>query len=114
MPTPEGKIQNDIIQYLRREGCRVGKVKIQGRQIAGRYIFDKDSFRGFPDLVCFQHYNNIYKDREERYTKMYFIECKTPKGILSDEQEHFKWLCELASIPYIVATCVKDVEIITC
>lgn len=100
MGKKETKIENDIMFYLRCNGCEVGKVKIHGRQLGGRYIFDKDTFRGFPDLVAFN------KDKG----KMYFIECKVQDGNLTDEQFHFAWLCGLCGVSHVIARSVEDVK----
>ena len=43
--------------------------------------------------------------------KAHFIECKTPIGSLSDEQQAIRYVCLNASIPWAVATSIDDVRI---
>jgi hypothetical protein len=92
----EGRIQLQIIHYLRMKGYVVGKTKTKGTQKGRRWIFDLYTFRGFPDLVCFT-------------PKLYFLEIKGPAGVQSPEQKEFQQLATKASIPYILARSVQDV-----
>lgn len=94
---PEGRLQLQIIKYLKIMGAVVGKTKTHGVREGRAYRFDIYTFRGFPDLCCF------YKQR------MYFIEVKPPAGKQSPEQQQFELLCKEANIPYILA---RDLETI--
>jgi len=93
----EGRIQLQIIHYLKMKGAAVGKTKTMGVRDGGHYRFDIYTFRGFPDLTCF--INNT----------LYFIEVKSPRGIQSPEQQTFELLCHQAGIHYILAKSLEDV-----
>lgn len=93
----EGRLQFQIIKYLKILGAAVGKTKTMGVKRGRAYCYDPYCFRGFPDLTCF-HNNNLY-----------FIEVKSPTGKMSPEQESFRLLCSGANIHYLVAKSFDDV-----
>lgn len=94
----EKAIQLQILKYLRAIGAYAGKTKTMGTQRYGRFRYDPYTFRGFPDLVAFFK-NNLY-----------FIECKSETGRVSEDQEKFRLACIQANIPYILARSVEDVQ----
>ena len=93
----ETVIQLHILKYLRAMGAYAGKTKTMGVKRGRFFCTDPYLFVGFADIACF--YNS----------KLYFIECKTLKGELSDNQIRFQALCKDAKIPYIIARSVDDV-----
>jgi len=93
----ETDIQLSILKYLRNIGAYAGKTKTMGVKRGKVFTFDPYLFTGFPDISCF------YSGR------LYFIECKSAKGVLSPKQKKFQELCLEADIPYVVAHSVDDV-----
>lgn len=85
--TPEHAVLNDVRDFLRLNGYKVVRI----HQSLG-------SEKGIPDLVAI---------REGRHV---WIECKAPKGYVSDVQQ--AWLQDLEDHggSYVVAKSVKDVE----
>ena len=94
----EGKIQLQIIHYIKARGWVVGKTKTMGVKRGRSFCFDPYTFRGFSDLVAFV--NN----------KIYFIEVKSETGKQSFDQIVFQKLVEDAGLTYILARSVEDVE----
>jgi hypothetical protein len=95
---PEGHIQLQILHYLRAKGYVCGKTKTMGVRRGNVFFYDPFTFRGYPDISCFA--NN----------KLYFIEVKSPKGVQSQEQKNFQFLCDEAGIYYILARKLEDVS----
>ena len=93
----EAQVQLQVIKFLRAKGFVCGKIKTKGSFSDGKYLFDKYQFRGIADLLVFTN------------TRMYFIECKSEKGYLSQDQKDFKELCNKVRIPYLVVRRVEDV-----
>ena len=96
----EAQVQLSIIKFLRMKGFACGKLKTKGGFAKGKFLFDPYVFRGCADLLCFTP------------IKMYFIEVKSAKGVLSDVQIDFHKLCTKAGITYIIARSIEDVECI--
>lgn len=94
----EKDLQREIIHYLRLHGCICGKVNAAAGMSGGRYLKSNLLFIGVPDLLVFTP------------SKMWWIEVKTPTGILSDVQLKFQVLCDSAKVNYILARSLKDVE----
>jgi len=93
---PEGRLQLQIIHYLRACGHIVGKTKTMGVRRGRAYCFDPYTFRGFPDLTVF-------------CPQLIFIEVKAPNGRQSEAQRDFQGFCEKADIPYILAYQLEDI-----
>lgn len=92
----EKDIQLSILHYLKNIGATAGKVKVGGQIGKGRFRYkDFWTFRGYPDICVF--FNK----------RMWYIEVKSEKGVLSSFQKNFQLLCRDAGIPYIVA---RDLE----
>lgn len=94
---PEGRLQLQIIHYLKACGFVVGKTKTTGIRRGQAFCFDPYTFRGFPDLCCFAR------------NKLIFIEVKAPSGTQSQEQRNFQELCNSANITYILARSLEDI-----
>lgn len=94
---PEGHAQLRIIKYCNSRGYVVGKIKVKGSMVHGRFIRDPYLFIGVPDLLIFT-------------PKMYFCEVKANGGVQSPDQKIFQGLCERAQIPYILAHDIEDLE----
>ena len=94
----ETHLQRIILEYLKIKGYVAGKTKTVGIYDPTRKVFRYDAmqFRGFPDICCFT-------------PELLFIECKSAKGKMSEEQEYFKGLCQKAAVKYIVARTLGDV-----
>jgi hypothetical protein len=75
---PEGRIQLQILKYLRAIGAYAGKTKTMGVRRGKIFCFDPYTFRGKCDLEAFK--NGI----------MYGIEVKSETGRLSPEQNQYK------------------------
>jgi hypothetical protein len=98
-------IQKQILDYLRFRGVKAGKTKTMGTFRNGKYSFDPMTFTGFPDITSFWKLN---KDE----CAIVFIEVKSPKGKLRDEQKEFQSLVskvKSSHVHYIVARSVEDV-----
>ena len=97
---PEGKVQLQIIHYLKRIGAVVGKTKTMGVKRGYSYCYDIYTMRGKADLECF--YKGV----------MYAIECKAPgKSVEKDsDQDKYRTLFHFPpSRIFIEADCLEDV-----
>ena len=95
---PEGRLQREIIFYLRTLGIPVGKTKTMGVKRGNVWCYDPFTFRGKCDLECF--YNGI----------MYAIEVKSPTGKMSLEQEEYRQLFHKPPDRiYLLAKKIEDV-----
>jgi len=94
---PEGRLQLQILKYLRVIGAYAGKTKTMGVKRGKVFCFDLYCFRGFPDITFF--YQN----------KIGFIEVKSATGKISPEQQTFQNYCNNAGIKYILARNLDDV-----
>lgn len=88
--TPEKRVQNKIIEYLKQLKDN-GKPIFYERRQAGGYSYKK----GIPDLYAV--YNGVHIE----------IEVKAPGGSLSVMQEKFRDNCQKINILWI---CVDSVE----
>jgi hypothetical protein len=93
---PEGRIQLQIIHYLKAKGFYVAKIKTKGSKIGRRFIFDPYQARGIADLIVFS-------------PQLAFIEVKSKVGIQSLDQKHFQELCKEAGIPYILTNSLDQI-----
>jgi hypothetical protein len=93
----EKAVQLQILKYLKIIGATAGKTKTLGVKRGRVYCLDPYLFVGFPDITCFHK------------GKIFFIECKSDTGKLSEYQVKFQNLCNSANIPYIVAKTIEDV-----
>lgn len=84
---PEAQLRKDIIKALRRHSVRIYRIE--------NSICGKSS--GIPDLLVFSD-------------KMYFIELKSAKGRLQENQVEFQRLCQLADINHIVCRSEEDIK----
>jgi len=94
---PEAHAQLRIIKYCNARGYVVGKIKVKGSMVHGRFIRDPYLFIGVPDLLIFT-------------PMIYFCEVKAKGGVQSPDQKIFQGLCERARIPYILAHDIEDLE----
>lgn len=94
---PEGRLQLQILKYLRAIGATAGKTKTTGIARNGRFFLDKYLFIGFPDITFFK--NN----------RIGFVEVKSPIGKQSEYQKNFQELCNKSNTIYILAKSLEDV-----
>ncbi len=99
---PEGRIQLQILHYLKRIGAVVGKTKIQGTYDAMTKCrrFDIYNMRGKADLECF--YKGV----------MYCLEIKAPGKSIekdSDQDNYRKVFHKPPHRIFIEADCLEDV-----
>lgn len=90
--TPEKKVQNKIIAYLKDLQEKGHPLFFERRQ-AGGFSYKK----GIPDLYAV--YNGIHIE----------IEVKKPTGELAVMQEKFRDKCEKLNITYIAARNIEEV-----
>jgi len=98
----ESDIQNLIRLELAKMGC------VSFRANVGSF-FTKDGRpiksglpNGFPDLFGYRKSDG----------KMFFIEVKTDKGILSKEQKKMQEILSKDNVIHIVARCVDDIKVL--
>jgi hypothetical protein len=87
----ETAIVKQILDYLSLIHATAGKTKTMGVSRDGRYMYDKNTYRGFPDITGF-HKGQIF-----------FIEVKYDKNKQTPEQLLFQQHCKNAGITYILA-----------
>ena len=91
--TPEKKIQNNIINYLKLLKTNKYPIFFERRN-SGAYNYKK----GIPDIYCV--YNGIHIE----------IEVKAENGKLSTMQEKFKKMCNTNNIIYICCNNIDDLR----
>lgn len=99
----ERDIQNAICDYLQMKRTKYlfWRQNTVGVFDKGRGTFrsmPKYGMRGVPDIIVVHRGGSVT-----------FIECKTKKGKLSEDQEHFRKMCYVMDIPYLIARSVDDV-----
>ena len=85
---PERELRNEVIRVLREKHCRVYRIE---NSIAGKST-------GIADLLIFN----------PRQGKWCFMELKSHRGRLQDNQRVFKDLCQRCGVPYFVCRTVED------
>ena len=102
MGKKENAVQNVILDYLRNTGWLAWRhnntpVPIRcGRNVSGFRRFDQFNV-GAPDIFAY------------RSEKLLGIECKTEKGVQSDEQKEWQARIKKAGGVYILARSLDDV-----
>lgn len=100
----EDPIQASIVAYLRTvlPHCQVFAVPNGGfrtKREAARLKWT-GAKAGVPDLQIIAPSGRVY-----------FIECKAPKGVLSDEQKSFRDWCIMSSTPFAVCRSIDEVKV---
>jgi len=93
---PEGRLQLEILHYLRGLGFPCGKVKTKGSFNKGSFIKDRYQWTGLPDLLVFT-------------PKLLFLEIKVGKNSQTPNQKDFQQFCEKANVKYFVVKSLEDV-----
>ena len=105
MATPEGKIQNAILKYLKSQGhfCfRVNNGAIHDAKLNdgyGGYRSNPSLMKGVPDIILIAD-DGVFVG----------IEVKAPKGIQSADQMLFERRCKLKNGRYHVVRSVEEVK----
>ncbi len=87
---PEAEFRKEVVKFLKRKRFYYKRIE---NGISGRHTGN-----GVPDFLFFT------------YNKMYWLELKSSKGRLSDEQIEFKEWCKRTNTGHIVARTIKDIE----
>lgn len=96
----ESKIQREILDYLELNRVLHWRIPVDGTRTASG-VRRKSTLRGFPDILGILPGSN---------GKVFFIEVKTPKGKLSEDQTEFHSKLRNANCLCIVATSVQEVR----
>jgi hypothetical protein len=103
MATPEGKIKNEVLDYLRRRGHWVlphPTTAVYDSKIGQYRAFNPNNgTRGEPDLLVFSKSSPI---------SPIWIELKTPRGRLSADQVLFRDRAQLWGHEHLVIRSVQD------
>lgn len=113
MQTPEGAIQDAILDYL--QAIRVvafrmntGMMTAEGKN--GKKRFIRFGTVGMADILALPTISGIHKGSRIEWTAPVFVEVKSPTGKQSQEQKSFERQVKDAGAYYFVARSVEDVE----
>lgn len=106
MSTPEGKIQNEICEYLRKKGAffwRANSMPVYDAKLNSGYggyrSQGKLAMKGVADILLVDAYGSLH-----------CIEVKAPRGKISADQLLFKRRIEEHNAYYYVVKNVKELE----
>lgn len=111
LPEKESSIQSAIIQYLEMRGFKVIRINSGAVRIGERgRSFVKLAPAGTPDLLVLPQYQEIRKMHYTTHPQdMFWIECKTVKGVLNANQISVHNDYALRGVQVIVARSIDDV-----
>lgn len=101
MKHEEAKLQQEVVAYLREQGCVVISVPNERNLgiLDARRMQSMGLTKGAPDLLVW-----------DTNAKPYWFELKTPKGKRTVEQECFEHLAKELNITYMVIRRTEDVK----
>ena len=92
----EGRLQLQILHYLKGIGLAAGKIKTKGSFNKGSFIKDRYQWTGLPDLLVFT-------------PELLFLEIKVGKNTQTPNQKDFQEFCKKANVRYFVVKSLDDV-----